>query len=613
LDGGARVRPYGRRARTPSGLADRRRPVAAGTDGSDRRRAGPAVQFALAVEARLEALHPHDLAQTARGAVGHLGAAGAAHNGHGEGCCAPDQRLKRADGHPAADAQPVARLGGCLAGALAIGEGAGQGVSQGRAMRRGELVHPGVGGPAEAAAARLQGGEQHIVLAADLIRSDVEGRVAGQGGGPHQKRVAAAVGLVDQLIAFRAFAAEEAFQVGRRPAGSVRHAPPDWAEDGVGAGRCLRAQQGGQPAGRGGLVIIKEGDQRRVRGGQARVARGGYAGSRRVGPDQRDRRFAPQRLDGRAGAGFGVVVGDDDFAQAAVDVLLGEDRAQGAGQFVRATQEGGAIQPQAEAANGGGQQADARRLFEQGPDQAQAGHGLQLFRHAIAGIGGDEVRVPGDHAGEVGRRLLVFGGQGLDRVQTHVSGRIVDVRDREPARDAHGPFDVLPAPAAETGVEGLGVEDVAAHQEVGGEDVFFGLQRPLIGGDAVGARGHLAVDGEARVARRLKQGETAERHGRVILHRQINPVAEEARMVGAHVAVQEQQESAARGLGQTVAASGTPLVGVQGDQPSGQGQGVDQGGQTRGQGRVRRAVVQNDQLSALCDGMSLAVEHTQEL
>ena len=84
-------------------------------------------------------------------------------------------------------------------------------------------------------------------------------------------------------------------------------------------------------------------------------------------------------------------------------------------------------------------------------------------------------------------------------------------------------------------------------------------------------------------------------------------------MVGAHVAVQEQQEAAARGLGQTVAASGTPLVGVQGDQPGGQGQSVDQGGQTRGQGRVRRAVVQNDQLGALCDGMSLAVEHTQEL
>uniref|UniRef100_A0A0N5A095 LigA n=1 Tax=Parastrongyloides trichosuri TaxID=131310 RepID=A0A0N5A095_PARTI len=41
LDGSARVRPYGRRARTPSGLADRRRLVAAGPDGADRRRAGP--------------------------------------------------------------------------------------------------------------------------------------------------------------------------------------------------------------------------------------------------------------------------------------------------------------------------------------------------------------------------------------------------------------------------------------------------------------------------------------------------------------------------------------------------------------------------------------------
>ena len=81
------------------------------------------------------------------------------------------------------------------------------------AVGGGELVYPGVGGPAEAAAAFSQSREQCIVLTARMVGGYGEGGVAGQGGHADQQGVAAAPGLVDQLVLRRSLTSEKAFQI----------------------------------------------------------------------------------------------------------------------------------------------------------------------------------------------------------------------------------------------------------------------------------------------------------------------------------------------------------------------------------------------------------------
>ncbi|MNS96125.1 hypothetical protein D3C72_1304110 [compost metagenome] len=119
--------------------------------------------------------------------------------------------------------------------------------------------------------------------------------------------------------------------------------------------------------------------------------------------------------------------------------------------------------------------------------------------------------------------------------------------DGEPARDAHGPFHVLPAPARKTGIESLGLEHVAADQKVGGEDVFLGLQGAPLVGQAVRLGGHAAMNGEAGLLRGLQQREAAEGHGGRLFGRQPRPGLQKAVVVGPHVAVEEQKAPATRG------------------------------------------------------------------
>ncbi|MNJ65471.1 hypothetical protein D3C77_614850 [compost metagenome] len=146
--------------------------------------------------------------------------------------------------------------------------------------------------------------------------------------------------LGDQAGLARSLAAEEALQIGREPAGPLGHAPADGAEDHVGAGRLQALDQGGQPARRGGLVVVQKGDQRRLGGGQAGVARRGHAGARRVDPDHGHGRGGAQGLDRLARTGLGVVVDDDDLAQARLHALLVEHRAQRPRQAVEPAQGG---------------------------------------------------------------------------------------------------------------------------------------------------------------------------------------------------------------------------------------------------------------------------------
>ena len=121
------------------------------------------------------------------------------------------------------------------------------------------------------------------------------------------------------------------------------------------------------------------------------------------------------------------------------------------------------------------------------------------------------------------------------------------------------------------------------------------------------------MDGEARVLRRLQQGEAAEGHGRARVAGQINPRLQKARMVGPHVAVEEQEGLAARGLGQAVAAFRTALIGVERDQAHGQGHAVDQGAQTRGQRGVLGAVVEHDQFGLSGQTGRLGVQTLQQV
>ncbi|MNQ92680.1 hypothetical protein D3C85_1081110 [compost metagenome] len=144
--------------------------------------------------------------------------------------------------------------------------------------------------------------------------------------------------MIDQLRLRRAFATEEAFEVGGGPAGPGGHAAPDRAEYGVRAGGFLARQQSRQPAGRGGLVIVEEGDQGRVCGGQTFVAGGGDAGTGGVTPDQGHGRSGAQAVDSVTRTGLRVVVDHHDLAQAVGYASLDEQRAQGALQTVGATQ-----------------------------------------------------------------------------------------------------------------------------------------------------------------------------------------------------------------------------------------------------------------------------------
>ncbi len=194
-----------------------------------------------------------------------------------------------------------------------------------------------------------------------------------------------------------------------------------------------------------------------------------------------------------------------------------------------------------------------------------------------------------------------------------MGGRVVQVNDAEAARHAHGPLHILPAPAGEARVEGLGLEHVAADQQVGGVDVFLRLLRPLGIGHAFGLGGHGPVDLEFRVGRGLQQGEAAEGDGRILARDQIGPVAQEAAMVGPHVAIEEQQAAAARRRSQPVASDGAALVGGQGDQPRRQGHGLHLRHQPGGQVGVGGAVVQHDDLDGPVDRGGLLVEQLQQL
>ena len=218
----------------------------------------------------------------------------------------------------------------------------------------------------------------------------------------------------------------------------------------------------------------------------------------------------------------------------------------------------------------------------------------------------------GDDAGEVGGALVELARQVRHRVQAHVGGRIVDVDHREPAGDPHGPFDILPPPAGEAGVEGFDGEDVAPDQQVGGVDVFLGRPGALGGADAFAGAGQGAVDGEAAVAWRLFQRETAEGHGGVVARNQIDPGLEKAGAVRLHVAVEEQPGAGAGGDGQAIAPARPAFIGGQGDEAGGQGQGVQRRLQPGGQGGVARAVVQQDQLDPAGQGGAFGIQPAQQ-
>ena len=128
-------------------------------------------------------------------------------------------------------------------------------------------------------------------------------------------------------------------------------------------------------------------------------------------------------------------------------------------------------------------------------------------------------------------------------VEAEVGGGVVDVGDRMAARDAHAPLHVLPAPADEACVERLGFEDVAADQQVGGEDVLFRrpashLDRHAVAAAAPCARCRRRWPANAR---RLVEREAAERHRRIVRRDQLQPARQEVVGVRQHVGVEEQQ------------------------------------------------------------------------
>jgi hypothetical protein len=236
--------------------------------------------------------------------------------------------------------------------------------------------------------------------------------------------------------------------------------------------------------------------------------------------------------------------------------------------------------------------------LEQRPPHMAQGRTLQQAGGPIAGIGLHHFAVGGDHPGEIGGRLFELRGDHRGGVEAQMGGRIVDVLDRPAPRDPHAPLHVLPAPAGEPFVEGLGGEHVAADQEVGGEEMLFRRQPALGRRAAVGMPRHGVVQGLVATGADLGQGEAAERHRGIGLGHQVEPGRQEMRIVGQHVAVQEQQALGAGVGDQAIAAPAAALVARQADQPGGKGQGADQGFDPGGQGVVVGTVVQQHQLHA---------------
>ncbi len=84
-----------------------------------------------------------------------------------------------------------------------------------------------------------------------------------------------------------------------------------------------------------------------------------------------------------------------------------------------------------------------------------------------------------------------------------MGGGVIDMADTICRRHAHAPFGVFPAPAGEGGIERFSREDIAANQQIGGEDVFFRKLTAFCRAEAVALAGHCLVDGEGFRIRRL--------------------------------------------------------------------------------------------------------------
>ena len=200
------------------------------------------------------------------------------------------------------------------------------------------LVDPGAGGPSPDDATTAERLEQGVVLAARLIRADIERSRARERCGSHEEGVSAAVGFIDQLIPGRTGAAEEALQIGLLPRPGGGRAALDRPEDNIGLQRLLRLDEGRQPPRRGDLVVIEEGDQIGVGRGQRGVPRGGDPRLGRMDIDDGERRLAGQGLDPRAGGTLRIVVGHHQAVRHGVGARLAHDGTDRTLQFDRAPQ-----------------------------------------------------------------------------------------------------------------------------------------------------------------------------------------------------------------------------------------------------------------------------------
>ena len=218
---------------------------------------------------------------------------------------------------------------------------------------------------------------------------------------------------------------------------------------------------------------------------------------------------------------------------------------------------------------------------------------------AIAGIAFDDRRGARRPRGRNWRPTARTWRPWSRRVEAEVGGGVVDMQDRVAARDAHRPFHVLPAPAGEAGVEGLGLEHVAADQQVGGEDVLFRLGRRAAAGAQSVRSAMPRWRAWARVRGAWSQREAAEGDGRGLGVDQLQLAARNSGRVRQHVGVEE-QEPVAAGVGWPAGCGpGAADVGGQAHEAGRQASGArPSSARLGGQRRSSRAVVQHDDLDA---------------
>jgi hypothetical protein len=93
-----------------------------------------------------------------------------------------------------------------------------------------------------------------------------------------------------------------------------------------------------EPARRGLLVVVQESDQLAARDRHAGVARGGHPGARLMHVADGAARAVGQRLHRLMGGSLRRVVDHHDLADQPGELLLGEHRAHGAREALRAAQ-----------------------------------------------------------------------------------------------------------------------------------------------------------------------------------------------------------------------------------------------------------------------------------